>query len=89
MTPSGCGKDHGPQQPAGPGPAPAIGNHEPQQSDQAEQAQNDHRDAGDPLVRVGSYGVDDVSAVELSSGNEVQRGGEHAYPGGNGDRMQA
>jgi hypothetical protein len=54
----------------------------------SQRQKDEDRQERDSRVKFGIEGEDDVSAVELSSGNKVERGGKHSYPCGDGDGME-
>ena len=67
-------QDEAPKHPAGP-------------TDDAEHDQGCDDEARRPAVKVWGDGVEDVAAVELSGGNEIERGDEQADPTGGEDGM--
>src|SRR5262249_44100597 len=72
---SGKAKNYGPQQPA----KPAI---------PGERKQYHNRQQRGSTVGARINGKDDVAAIELSAGNQVERCGKHSHPGCYSRRMQ-
>ena len=74
MAHSGRHQDEAPEHPASP-------------TDDAEDDQGYDDEARGPAVQVGRDGVEDVAAIELPGGNEIERGDEQADPTGSEDGM--
>ena len=68
-------EDEGPENPAGP------------VEDAEDEERGDDAAAG-PAVDCGRDGIEDVAAIELAGGDEVERGDEEAHPGGDQDRVR-
>src|SRR5579864_1714642 len=72
---SGEPQHHCPQQPAGP-------------EKPGERQQDDNGPGRNPTMRARIDGKDDVTAIELPAGNQVQGRGKHSYPGSQSRGME-
>ncbi|MDX1503188.1 MAG: hypothetical protein R3325_12580 [Thermoanaerobaculia bacterium] len=61
---------------------------EPAEPDEAEERERQPEEDRKPALETSDPGVEDVPAVELSHGQQVQGGGEQPDPRGEGERMQ-
>jgi hypothetical protein len=58
------------------------------ETEEAERDESDREKDGGVTVKAGAEGTEDVAAVELGNGEEIDRSGEEADPGGAADGVK-